>query len=52
MTENEMVEWHHQLNGHELEQILGDSEEQGSRACCSSLGHKVLEKQNKLQLSK
>ena len=27
--------WHHQLNGHEFEQILGDSEGQGSLACCS-----------------
>ena len=30
MTENEMVGWHHQLNGHEFEQTLGDSEKQGS----------------------
>ena len=30
MTENEMVKWHHQLNGHEFEQALGDSEGQGS----------------------
>ena len=29
MTEDEMVEWHHQLNGHEFEQTLGDSERQG-----------------------
>ena len=26
-TENEMVEWHHRLNGHEFEQTLGDSED-------------------------
>ena len=26
MTENEMVGWHHQLNGHEFELALGDSE--------------------------
>jgi len=26
MTEDEMVGWHHQLNGHELEQALGDGE--------------------------
>ena len=31
----EMVEQHHRLNAHELEQILGDSEGQGSLACCS-----------------
>ena len=26
MTEDEMVQWHHQLNGHEFEQALGDGE--------------------------
>ena len=26
MAENEMVRWHHQLNGHESEQTLGDGE--------------------------
>ena len=35
MTEDEMVGWHHQLNGHESEQALGDSEGWGSLACCS-----------------
>ena len=35
MTEDEMVGWHHQLSGHEFEQTLGDSEGQGSLACCS-----------------
>ena len=40
MTEGEMVGWHHQLNGHESEQIPGDSEGQGSLACCSPRGHK------------
>ena len=30
MTEDEMVGWHHQLNGHELEQVSGDGERQGS----------------------
>ena len=34
------VGWHHQLNGHEFEQTLGDSEGQGSLACCSPRGHK------------
>ena len=38
MAEDEMVGWHHQLNGHEFEQALGDSEGQGSLACCSPLG--------------
>ena len=40
VTEDEMVGWHHWLNGHEFEQILGDSEGQGSLACCHSWGHK------------
>ena len=39
-TENEMVEWHHQLNGHEFEQTSGDSEGQRNLACCSSWGPK------------
>ena len=30
MTEDEMVGWHHQINGHEFEQTLGDSETQAS----------------------
>ena len=40
VTENEMVGWHHWFNGHEFEQTQGDSEEQGSLACCSSGGLK------------
>ena len=35
ITEDEMVEWHHQLNGHEFEQALGVGEGQGTPACCS-----------------
>ena len=38
--EDELVGWHHWLNGHELEQTLGDSEGQGSLACCCPWGHK------------
>ena len=30
MTEDEMVGWHHQFNGHEFDPTLGDSEGQGS----------------------
>ena len=41
--QDEMVGWHHHLNGHEFEQILGDSEGQGSLACCSPWGHKELD---------
>ena len=33
--EDEMAGWHHQLDGHEREQVLGDSEGQGCLACCS-----------------
>ena len=40
MTEDEMVGWHHQLDGHEFEQALGDGDGQGSMVCCSPLGHK------------
>ena len=40
MTEDEIVGWHHQLNGHELEQTLGDSEGQGSLVCCCPWDHK------------
>ena len=36
-----MVVWHHQLNGHEFEQTLGDSEGQGSLTCCSPWGCRV-----------
>ena len=39
-TEDEMVGWHHQLNGHEFEQTLGDGEGQRSLVCCSPWGHK------------
>ena len=42
VTEDEMVGWHHWLNGHESEQTPGDSEGQGSLVCCSSWGHKEL----------
>ena len=41
MTEDEMVGWHHQLNGHEFQQAPVDSEGQESMACCSVWGHRV-----------
>ena len=41
MTEDEMVGWHHRLNGGEFEQTLGDSEGQGSLMCCSPWGCKI-----------
>ena len=40
MTDDEMVEWHHQLDGHEFEQASGDGEGQGSLA---SAAHGVTE---------
>ena len=40
MTEDEMVGWHHWLDGHEFEQSLGIGDGQGSLACCSPLGCK------------
>ena len=43
MTEDEMAEWHHRLNGHEFEWTLGVGDGQGSLACCSSWGCKELE---------
>ena len=41
MIEDEMTEWHHHLNGHEFEQIVGHREGQGSLACCSPWGRRV-----------
>ena len=41
--EDEMVGWHHQLNGHEFEQTPGDSEGQGYLACCSPWSCKKLD---------
>ena len=37
--EDEMVGWHHLLNGHEAEQTLGYGKGQGSLVCCSPWGH-------------
>ena len=38
-----MVGWHHQFNGLEFEQVLGDGEGKGSLACCSPWNHKQLD---------
>ena len=43
MTEDEMVGWHHWLDGHEFEQFPGDSEGQGGLVCCCPWGHKESE---------
>ena len=42
-TEDEMVGWHHRLDGHEFEQAPGVGDGQGSLACCSLWGHKESE---------
>ena len=43
MTEDEMVGWDHQLNGHEFEQAMEDGDGQGSLACYSPWDHKELD---------
>ena len=49
MKEDEMVGWHHRLDGHEFEQALGVGDGQRSLACCSPWGHKELDTKLKLQ---
>ena len=39
-TEDEIVGWHHRLDGHEFKQAQGVGEGQGSLTCCSPWGHK------------
>ena len=43
MTEDDMVEWHHRLDGYESEQVPGVGDGQGSLACCSPWGCKELD---------
>ena len=43
MTEDEMVRWHHRLDGHESEQAPGAGDGQKGLACCSPGGHKELD---------
>ena len=47
-----MVGWYHRLNGHRFEQTLGDSEGQGSLACCSSWGRKESDRTEQLNNNK
>ena len=42
MTEDEMVGWHHPLDGHEFEQTLGVDDGSGGLECCSPWGCKEL----------
>ena len=39
-AEDEILVWHHQLDGHEFEEQLGDSGGERSLVCCSPLGHR------------
>ena len=48
MTEDEMVGWHHQLNGHEFEETPGVGDGQGGLACCSPWGCKELDTTERL----
>ena len=48
MTEDEMVACHHQLNGHEFEQVPGVGDGQGNLACCSPWGRKELDMTERL----
>ena len=53
VTEDEMAEWHHKFNGHELGQILGDGKEKGSLVCYRLWSHRVrhdLETEQKQQI--
>ena len=45
---DEMVGWHHWLNGHEFEQAQGNGEGQGSLACCIPWGHKESDRAERL----
>ena len=51
MTEDEMVGWHHRLNGHEFEQTPGDSEGQGGLGYCSPWGCKESDMTQQLKTS-
>ena len=48
MTEDEMVQWHHRLNGHEFEKVSGVGDGQGSLVCCSPWGCKELDMTERL----
>ena len=49
MTEDEMVGWHHQLDKHKFQQVLGVGDGQGSLVCCSPWGHKELDRTEQQQ---
>ena len=43
MIQDQVVGWHHQLDGQDFKQAPGVGDEQGSLACCSPWGHKELD---------
>ena len=49
MAEDEIIGWHHWLNGHEYKQASGDGERQGSQACCSPRSCKELDTTEQLK---
>ena len=48
MTEDEMVGWHHRLNGYEFGWTPGVDDEQGCLACCGPWGHKESDRTERL----
>ena len=48
MTEDDMVRWHHRLNGHEFEAAPEVGDGQGGLVCCSSCGRKELDMSERL----
>ena len=50
MTEDEMLGWHHRLNGHELEQALEAGDGQGGLVCCLLWHHEELDMTERLTL--
>ena len=52
MTEDEMVGWHHRLDGRELEKASGDSEGQGGLACCGPWGREESDTTGQLHTSR
>ena len=52
MTEDEMVGWHHRLNGHEFKQALGAGDGQGGLECCSPWGRKESDMPEQLNSNK
>ena len=48
MTEDEILGWHHQLNGHEFEETLGVGDGQAGLVCCSPWGRKESDKTEQL----